>query len=156
MKNLSMYDLYKSYIFRNNWTYCKMWYILGLSRGDRFPNEQLQSVSCFPRCKDFIRKFLVTNDGYLAGRFRSIGFVFDYGDFSSSNYEHFTYKENEKSSEIMHLFTGMALYVRDDPPFSYVYWYLFHRLFNDWGSVDSFKTVICNLLKEISYILYAR
>ena len=30
-------------------------------------------------------------------------------------------KENEKSSDIMHLFTGMALYVKDDPPFSYLY-----------------------------------
>ena len=26
-------------------------------------------------------------------------------------------KENETSSEIMHLFTGMSLYVKDDPPF---------------------------------------
>ena len=51
-------------------------------------------------------------------------------------------KKNEKSSDIMHLFTGMALYVRDESPFSYAYWYLFHRLSNDWGSVDSFKTVI--------------
>ena len=30
-------------------------------------------------------------------------------------------KEDEKYSDIMHLFTGMALYVRDNPPISYVY-----------------------------------
>ena len=48
-----------------------------------------QSLSCFSQHKDLISKFLVTNDGYFAGRFRLMDFLFDYRDVSSSNYERF-------------------------------------------------------------------
>ena len=41
--------------------------------------------------------------------------------FHSANMNVLGSKENEKSSDIVHLFTGMALYVKDDPPFSYLY-----------------------------------